>query len=300
MLKGTLEGIVLAILSGRPAYGYEITAWLREQGFSDIAEGTVAAALAAEQVGRGHPDVVEEQLGGVLRVQADLVQLAAAGEAGHAALRHEQADAVRARLRFGAGHHDHQVGVDPVGDEGLGAVEHPAVAVPDRGGADALQVAACGGFGHRDRADALAGRHRRQPAGLLLLGAQVDEVGDGDVVLQAEPRAERRRAHRGELFHHHAAEAEVLRAEAAEPLRYEMADDGLLASRQPGLAVDDVLLLPALLVRRDLALDVGLDDLAERLVIGLVEVPAHVFTGLSTPERASRRTPARLPARPAR
>ena len=39
MLKGTLEGIVLAILSGRAAYGYEITAWLREQGFSDIAEG---------------------------------------------------------------------------------------------------------------------------------------------------------------------------------------------------------------------------------------------------------------------
>jgi PadR family transcriptional regulator, regulatory protein PadR len=45
MLKGTLEGIVLAILSGRPAYGYEITAWLREQGFADIAEGTVYALL---------------------------------------------------------------------------------------------------------------------------------------------------------------------------------------------------------------------------------------------------------------
>jgi PadR family transcriptional regulator PadR len=45
MLKGTLEGIVLAILSGRPAYGYEITAWLREQGFSDLAEGTVYALL---------------------------------------------------------------------------------------------------------------------------------------------------------------------------------------------------------------------------------------------------------------
>ncbi len=45
MLKGTLEGIVLAILSGRPAYGYEITAWLRAQGFSDIAEGTVYALL---------------------------------------------------------------------------------------------------------------------------------------------------------------------------------------------------------------------------------------------------------------
>ncbi|MEA5154414.1 PadR family transcriptional regulator [Raineyella sp.] len=45
MLKGTLEGIVLAILSVRPAYGYEITAWLRGQGFTDIAEGTVYALL---------------------------------------------------------------------------------------------------------------------------------------------------------------------------------------------------------------------------------------------------------------
>ena len=45
MLKGTLEGIVLAILSGRSAYGYEITAWLREQGFTDIAEGTIYALL---------------------------------------------------------------------------------------------------------------------------------------------------------------------------------------------------------------------------------------------------------------
>lgn len=45
MLKGTLEGIVLAILAVRPAYGYEITARLREQGFTDIAEGTVYALL---------------------------------------------------------------------------------------------------------------------------------------------------------------------------------------------------------------------------------------------------------------
>jgi PadR family transcriptional regulator PadR len=45
MLKGTLEGIVLAILFVRPAYGYEITARLRDQGFSDIAEGTVYALL---------------------------------------------------------------------------------------------------------------------------------------------------------------------------------------------------------------------------------------------------------------
>jgi len=45
MLKGTLEGIVLAILAVQPAYGYDITARLREQGFTDIAEGTIYALL---------------------------------------------------------------------------------------------------------------------------------------------------------------------------------------------------------------------------------------------------------------
>jgi len=45
MLKGILEGMVLAVLAGRPAYGYEITSWLREQGFEDIAEGTIYALL---------------------------------------------------------------------------------------------------------------------------------------------------------------------------------------------------------------------------------------------------------------
>jgi PadR family transcriptional regulator PadR len=45
LLKGTLEGIVLAILATRPAYGYEITSRLREMGFADTAEGTVYALL---------------------------------------------------------------------------------------------------------------------------------------------------------------------------------------------------------------------------------------------------------------
>jgi PadR family transcriptional regulator PadR len=56
MLKGTLEGIVLAILAVQPAYGYEITARLREQGFSDIAEGTVYALLVRVEQ-RGLVDV---------------------------------------------------------------------------------------------------------------------------------------------------------------------------------------------------------------------------------------------------
>ena len=56
MLRGTLEGIVLAILSRRSAYGYEITARLRDQGFADIAEGTIYALLLRFEQ-RGFVDV---------------------------------------------------------------------------------------------------------------------------------------------------------------------------------------------------------------------------------------------------
>jgi len=56
MLKGILEGLVLAILGGGPAYGYEITARLRDEGFSDIAEGTIYALLVRVEQ-RGLVDV---------------------------------------------------------------------------------------------------------------------------------------------------------------------------------------------------------------------------------------------------
>ncbi|MGP9782602.1 PadR family transcriptional regulator [Glutamicibacter sp. AOP12-B1-11] len=56
MLKGTLEGIVLAILDESPAYGYEITARLRGKGLSDIVEGTVYALLIRLEK-RGQVDV---------------------------------------------------------------------------------------------------------------------------------------------------------------------------------------------------------------------------------------------------
>jgi PadR family transcriptional regulator PadR len=59
MLKGTLEGIVLSAISRREAYGYEITAWLREEGFSGIAEGTVYALLVRIEQ-RGLVDVRKE------------------------------------------------------------------------------------------------------------------------------------------------------------------------------------------------------------------------------------------------
>lgn len=64
MLKGTLEGIVLAILSGCPAYGYEITARLREMGFTDVVEGTVYALLVrVEQKGFVDVERIPSEIG---------------------------------------------------------------------------------------------------------------------------------------------------------------------------------------------------------------------------------------------
>ncbi len=64
MLKGTLEGIVLAILAIAPAYGYEITARLRDAGFVDLAEGTVYALLVRlEQKGLVDVDKVPSEKG---------------------------------------------------------------------------------------------------------------------------------------------------------------------------------------------------------------------------------------------
>ena len=58
MLTGALEAIVLAVLARRPAYGYgyEITAGLRDQGFTDNAEGTAYALLVRVEQ-RGLVDV---------------------------------------------------------------------------------------------------------------------------------------------------------------------------------------------------------------------------------------------------
>lgn len=45
MLKGTLEGCILAIISKNETYGYEISRQLKEYGFGSIAEGTIYPLL---------------------------------------------------------------------------------------------------------------------------------------------------------------------------------------------------------------------------------------------------------------
>jgi PadR family transcriptional regulator, regulatory protein PadR len=45
MLKGSLEGCVLEIISRKATYGYDITQQLRKLGFEDVVEGTVYTIL---------------------------------------------------------------------------------------------------------------------------------------------------------------------------------------------------------------------------------------------------------------
>jgi hypothetical protein len=89
-------------------------------------KAAVLMRLAAQQVSGRHFHVGEEQLRGVLRLQAQLLQPLAGFKARHAALHQHQAGALGARRRVGLGHHDDQVGMPAVGDEGLAAVEQVA------------------------------------------------------------------------------------------------------------------------------------------------------------------------------
>lgn len=45
MLKGSLEGCVLEIISRDKTYGYEIAQQLRKLGFTEVVEGTVYTIL---------------------------------------------------------------------------------------------------------------------------------------------------------------------------------------------------------------------------------------------------------------
>ena len=45
MLKGTLEGCILKVISGKETYGYEISQELQKYGFLDISEGTIYPLL---------------------------------------------------------------------------------------------------------------------------------------------------------------------------------------------------------------------------------------------------------------
>ena len=133
--------------------------------------------------------MVEEQLAGRRGVHAHLLERLGLLEPVHAAVEHERQHRLVAAVEAGAvvelGVDDDRVGVRPVGDEGLLAVEHELVTVGlDRRTHPAEGVRAGVGLGDRPGADLLEGHQVARPALALLDGAVgVDGAGgqpDGD------------------------------------------------------------------------------------------------------------------------
>ena len=122
------------------------------------------ATFVAQKILDGNLHIGEEQLGRVGAGLSDLVEIAAALEARHTSLHHQQRHPRVALRRVGFGGDDHQIAVDTVGDESLRTVQDVAVPVTSRGGGDAREIASGSRFGHGDRGDQLAGRDSGQPA----------------------------------------------------------------------------------------------------------------------------------------
>ena len=135
--------------------------------------------------------------------------------------------------------HDHQVGVDPVGDERLGAVHHVVIALAPRARGHGREIRSDAGLGHRQRRDQLARGDPRKPALALLLGAVGQEVGQADVVVQRDPQAEAAHAGALGLLADDQVEAEVLRAGAAVALRHGHAEEAAAAGQREHLARHD-------------------------------------------------------------
>ncbi|GAA2923913.1 hypothetical protein GCM10020221_19920 [Streptomyces thioluteus] len=231
------------------------------------------AVQLTEQVLLGHADVVEEQLGGVLRLLADLGEVAPALEALGAPLDDEQAQPLGPALRGGPGDDDHQVGEDAVGDERLGTVDHPVVALVDGGRPDALEVGARARLGHGDGGDRLAAAEAGQPAPLLLLGGQGRQVRADDVVVQGDGEAGGPGP--GELLGQDGAVAEVGGAPAAVLLGRGEAEQALPPGGPPRLARDDAVVLPLLAVRDELPLQERPHGGAEGFVPLVEELTFH-------------------------
>ncbi len=112
--------------------------------------------LFTEQIFGRNSNIFENQLGGVLRMEADLFEVASPAEPFHTLLDDQQAHAAVCLGRVGLGCNDHQTGVDAVGDEGLCAVQDVGVAVLDGRRPHACEVRPGAGFGHRNRCHRVA------------------------------------------------------------------------------------------------------------------------------------------------
>ncbi len=143
----------------------------------------------------GEEDLVELGLAGELAQRADL-------DPGRVHVQHEIGKArVLGHVGVGAGEQQGPVGVVGERRPHLLAVDHPAVAVADRPGGQAGQVAARAGLAEQLAPDVVGQPQRLQPAGLLLVGAEGEQRRRRHAQAdRVAPRVEPGRARPGELL----------------------------------------------------------------------------------------------------
>jgi hypothetical protein len=228
----------------------------------------------AKPIGVGDDDVVEEQLRRVGLIQAYLVEFASPGEAWRSLLHHEKRDALGALIGPGPCGQDDQVSAVTIGDKGLGAVDHPVLAVTNRSGFQRREVGTTRGLGHRDTANQLTRSYSGEPPPLLLLGAKLDNVRRAHVGMYREARRHAE-AERGDFLGHHGIEPEVVRAGSAKLFWNGQAEKAEAASLLPDVPGDTLLREHLFLARRQGPFDELLDGLPEKLAFGLVDNAFH-------------------------
>ena len=153
--------------------------------------------------------------------------------------------------------------------------DQPVVAVADCLGADAAQVGAGPRFGPGDRGDLFARDHAREPAGLEVIGAVGQQVGEDHVIVQVERQADREVVALGEFFVQHCPESVVGHPHAAELFRHGQAQQALLAGSGPQFPGHHVVLVPLGVVGSDRArVELG-GHLTEHLVVFFKQLALH-------------------------
>ena len=138
-----------------------------------------AFALFAKQIARRDAAVVKHQLSGVGRQPAGLVERTPHRKPGCAFFDDEHRHVMPRRASFGSD--EIQVSMHAVGDEHLGAVEHPVASIALRGCAHARHVRTCAGLRDADRCDGVAPDDAWQITRLLRRRARMVQVRAGHV-----------------------------------------------------------------------------------------------------------------------
>ena len=153
-----------------------------------------ATVQMAEDVGGRHFDIAEHQLAGMRAPHAELVQFLRNAETGHALFDQKSSHTARAKLGFGLGIDHQRVGVRPIGDPHLAAIEQVITAFVFGLQLHADDIRTGPRLAHRQRTDMLAADQLGQVFLLLRLAAVALELVDAEVRVRAIGQADRSRS----------------------------------------------------------------------------------------------------------